>query len=110
MIETIKGILDKDWKRCPSCQSEIVSAVANGFQVPNLVAPIPTDLMLCFDCKRLYVVFPSWHLKRQPKKRREYPKDFDLYISPAVLDAKAEMIRQYEITQKTISAIRAKEE
>ena len=106
MNETVKAVLDKDWRLCPECHSEVVGAVKNGFQIDKF----STDLMLCYDCKRLYVVFPDTFLKRQPKKRAEYSKDITFEIPEALITEKARLIEQHEITQKAFDAIREKEE
>lgn len=51
----MKAVEDAKWRRCPDCNSEIVGAVKNGFMVEGH----STDLMLCYDCEKLYVVYPD---------------------------------------------------
>ncbi len=106
MTMQIKAAEDKDWRFCPECHSEIVGAVENGFKVEDIY----TDLMVCYDCKSLYVVLPEYFFKGKPKRWREYPKDITVEISDALTTEKAELIKQYELTRATINAIREKEE
>lgn len=86
-------VADQDWNTCPYCGSKTTQAVENGFRVND----ISTDLVLCLDCRKLYVVFPEG---------QEPPKDsISVHVpAPTILTAQ-EHCQAYEMTLKTIGGL-----
>lgn len=78
MKQTVRAVLIKDLGyNCPYCKSDMVQAVENGFKVDGN----STDLLVCYNCEQLYIVYAEWYLKRKPKQRDQYPKDIVVEIS-----------------------------
>lgn len=97
MNMSIKAVLCKDsgWN-CPYCKSDHVQAVENGVSIDD----IPTDMMVCYECEKLYIVYPEWYLKGKKKQRAEYPKDISVEVSEA---AKTEKERLLNFSSKRIA-------
>lgn len=64
----------------------------NGFQVLK----ISTDLMLCHDCEKLYIVFPHGRYKGKPKG---LPKPMSIAIDMDIEKEIEGMILQYKINK-----------
>ncbi len=111
---TAKAIIDSPapWL-CPHCKSELVQAVKNGYQVEGVYAPQEallhaSDIVVCHDCKNLFIVMHADFLKRRYKKRREYPKNIIVEVPGDILTERDRILAQFELTKKTFSALEAK--
>lgn len=80
--EKIKAVHDREWKNCPHCKGQTVGTVENGF----IVDGFGTDLMVCYDCGKLYIVFPDSVMAP--------PEEVEVAITEDLTEKASEMIRQ----------------